>query len=401
MNIVLAVNGKFHHFDLARELYGHGALRAIFTSYPRFKLHDERIPDTLVHSYPYWHAPYMAFRHRHLLGTRLLWQWELSAKLRFDGYVARRLPDCDALVASSGSGLGSGKVAQQRGSRYVCDRGSAHIRVQDRILREEHDRWGVHFDGIDPRIIEREEEEYAQADAITVPSTFAMDSFLEQGVPATKLHKLPYGVDLYRFYPCALPAADRFDVLFIGGVNLQKGVPYLLEAFLQLRHPNKTLTLIGTVSPLFIAHLAKRRLWPDNVRATGHVSQDELKRWVSRSHVLVLPSVQDGFGLVVAQAMACGCPVVATTNTGAPDLFDDGVEGFIVPPRDSTALADRLQRLADDPDRRGGMAELALVRTRHIMGWSAYGRAALAVYRTLMGTPPARYLHRDTVAVSV
>jgi glycosyltransferase involved in cell wall biosynthesis len=94
---------------------------------------------------------------------------------------------------------------------------------------------------------------------------------------------------------------------------------------------------------------------------------------MSESHVLVLPSIEDGFGLVLSQALACGCPIVASTNTGGDDLITDGVEGFIVPARDVAALAARLQQLADDPALRRRMSEAALARVKHLGGWRQYG----------------------------
>jgi glycosyltransferase involved in cell wall biosynthesis len=71
--------------------------------------------------------------------------------------------------------------------------------------------------------------------------------------------------------------------------------------------------------------------------------------------------------------MACGCPVIATPNTGSEDLFTDGKEGFIVPPRDAVVLADRLQQLADDPALQQRMSAAALNRVRHLGGWNDYG----------------------------
>jgi glycosyltransferase involved in cell wall biosynthesis len=88
---------------------------------------------------------------------------------------------------------------------------------------------------------------------------------------------------------------------------------------------------------------------------------------------MVMPSLDEGMALVQGQAMACGCPVIATTNSGAEDLFTDGVEGFIVPVRDANALADRMQRLTDDQALQRRMSEAALQRVRSIGGWSEYG----------------------------
>jgi glycosyltransferase involved in cell wall biosynthesis len=109
---------------------------------------------------------------------------------------------------------------------------------------------------------------------------------------------------------------------------------------------------------------------------------------MSRSHVLALPSVEEGLALVLGQAMACGCPVVATAATGAEDLFTDGIEGFIIPPRDPIALADRLQQLAGDPDLRARMSAAALARVKHLGGWDRYGDQWDSLLHSLTGIPP-------------
>jgi glycosyltransferase involved in cell wall biosynthesis len=82
--------------------------------------------------------------------------------------------------------------------------------------------------------------------------------------------------------------------------------------------------------------------------------------------------------------MACQCPVIATEATGAEDLFTDGVEGFIVPDRDVDALANRLQRVADDPTLQASLAAAALVRVRSLGGWESYGDAWECLLRTLV-----------------
>jgi starch synthase len=108
---------------------------------------------------------------------------------------------------------------------------------------------------------------------------------------------------------------------------------------------------------------------------------------MSQSHVLALPSVEEGLALVQAQAMACGCPVIGTTATGAEDLFTNGREGFIVPERDSLALASRLQQLADDPALRSSMSAAALQRVRALGGWDTYGEQWDALLHSLTGKP--------------
>jgi glycosyltransferase involved in cell wall biosynthesis len=371
LQVVLAVCGAFHHFDLARELHTHDSLKVIYSTFPWARLARERLPRSLVQTFPWIHAPQM------LLGR--YWQFpravdrEISWHLlrTFDAWVARRLPPCDVYVALSSTGLASGRRAQTLGAKYICDRGSSHTRYQDAIMGEEYRRWGLDQALIEPRFIDREEAEYAQADAITVPSEFSRRSFIEMGVPAEKLHKIPYGVQLERFQRVAEPPQDRFEVMFAGQVGLRKGVPYLLEAFAQLRHPHKRLRIVGGMTPEFRPILP--RLPQENVEFLGHLSQDRLIEVMSTSHVLVLPSIEEGLALVQAQAMACGCPLISSTNTGGEDLFTDGVEGFLVPIRSAEAVAGRLQQLADVPDLQQRMSEAALARVFSLGGWHQYG----------------------------
>lgn len=380
MKIVLSTVGKFHAFDLARELYSHGALETIFTGYPRFKLLNEELPQDLIKSFPWIQGTYTAFPWKQFLPNSLIWQLKHLSDTTFSSYVARNIPECDLYVGLSGSAIKAGLKVHQRGARYICDRGSSHIRVQDQLLREEHDSWGMPFPGIDPRTIAREEAEYAEADRITVPSTFAFRSFIEQGVPAEKLRLLTYGVNASRFHPVEVPAHGRFDVLFVGGMSLQKGIQYLIQAYLKVNHPFKSLTFVGTPSQHLVNLFKKRGLWSPNIRVLGHMPQPELKNVMSRSHVLVLPSIQDGFGMVMAQAMACGCPVIASRNTGGEDLFNNGCEGFTVPIRDVDALVESMQYLADNPDERSSMGQRAITQVQKIGGWQSYGEKAMAIY---------------------
>lgn len=384
MKIVLSTIGKFHTFDLARELQSHSALEAIYSGYPLFKLKDEALPDDKIRSFPWIHGPYMAWPGRERMGTRFNRGWEWLDRMVFDRYVARSLPPCEVFVGLSGSGLRTGRIAKQRGARYVCDRGSTHIRVQDALLKEEHRNWGLPFEGIAPSIIDREEQEYAEADCITVPSSFNVRSFVRQGVSPDKVRRLPYGVDLGRFHPAGQPSKNGFDVLYVGALSLRKGIPYLMQAFKRLDHPRKTLTLAGSHTPEFIAWLQGKGLWDERVRLLGHVPQPQLKEIMSASHVMVLPSIEEGLAMVQAQAMACACPVIATAHTGAEDLFTDGVEGFITPVRNAAALADRLQTLADDRALRDRMSAAALLRVQQAGGWRDYGVQALNLYRGLL-----------------
>ncbi len=387
MKIVQSVSGKFHHFHLARQLQRRDMLAAIFSSYPRQKLREEGISAELLKTFPAVHLLSLAnMRHgwKHRKALEQIAHWDRTT---FDRHVARNLPECDVFVGLSGSALVSGRTAKQRGAEYLCDRGSSHIRFADRILREEFQRWGQEFAGIDPRNMASEEQEYEEADLITVPSEFVLRSFIEMGVPAHKMRKVPYGADLSRFSKVADPDPERFDVLFVGQVSFRKGVPYLLEAFEGLRHPRKKLTIVGGILPEMTLFLQGKTL--TDVDFVGPLPNTRLKEVMSHSHVLVLPSLEEGLAMVQGEAMACGCPVIASENTGAEDLFEDGQQGFILPTRDPGSLTEHLEMLTQNPSLRAQMSEKCLQRVAEIGGWDLYGQQYVSVLESLPTRTPA------------
>jgi glycosyltransferase involved in cell wall biosynthesis len=386
MQITQAVFAVYHHFELAHQLHRRNHLRRIYSTWPWARLRREDLPRELVRTFPLLHTLDTLLRGTPLYSPKLSGRFNQWISDSFDAWLCRRIEPCEALIAISGAGLTTGPLVQSRGGKFICDRGSTHQRYQDQVMAEEYRRWGLPYIAPPAHILHREEAIYALADAITVGSNVARRSFLAMGVPAEKVHVIPYGVRLDKFTPTGPPPADSFDVLFAGQISLRKGIPYLLEAFHRLRHPRKRLTLVGSVQDDLRPLLAT--LPTEDVTFTGSIPQPELARLMSRSHALALASVEEGLALVQSQAMACGCPVVATTASGAEDLFTDGVEGFIVPDRDPVALANRLQQLADDPALRQQISAAALARVHHLGGWDRYGGQWDTLLHSLTGIPP-------------
>lgn len=387
MQVSQAVFGVFHHFELAHQLRRHGLLQTVYSTYPWQRLQREGLPHEFVQTFPWIHGGLALLARYGLYPSPWTEQLDWWNALAFDEWITRRLarPPAhpDALIAISGAALKAGQQVQDDGGKYICDRGSTHARYRGRVLEEEFRRWNVPLDTYDLRDTEREERQYAIADCITVPSSFAARSFVEEGVPAEKIRVIPYGVRLDSFRAVAAPPETSFEVLFVGQISLHKGIPYLLDAFGRLRHPRKRLRLVGGLMPDMKPVL--KRLPLAGVQMVGAVPKSALPEYMSSSHVLVLPSIDEGFGMVQGEAMACGCPVIATNTTGAENLFTDGVEGFIVPPRDSAALADHLQQLADDSPLQQQMRATALERVRHLGGWNDYGDRWAALLRELCG----------------
>jgi glycosyltransferase involved in cell wall biosynthesis len=377
MQIVQATFAVFHQFELANQLYRRGHLRKIYSTWPWARVKREGIPHALVGTFPYVQTP-----DYFLTGTAFFANSPFAPMMKrlnaesFDTYTRMVIPECDALVALAGAGLRTGAKVQQRGGKYICDSGSSHHRYQDRILQEEHKRWNFPYRPEAESVIVHDERIYDRADAITVASSFSARSFVEMGFPRENIHTIPYGVRLDSFVRSTPPPdiRERFEVIFAGQVSLRKGIPYLLEAFANVRHPHKRLRIMGAVNPAFKSVLA--RLPQQSVEFLGIMGE---------SHVLLLPSVEDGFGLVMGQAMNCGCPVIASTNTGGEDLFTDGEEGFIVPIRDAAALTDRMQRLIEQPDLQYRMSAAAIERIATLGGWDEYGDRWESLLHTLTG----------------
>ena len=385
MRVVQATFGVFHHFEMAGQFQRRGHLVKVYSTWPWQRVKREGIPREFVGTFPWIQTPdYLLDRYRWYPRSVSGWMKRLNPDV-YDEWLRRVIPPCDAFVALAGAGPKTGALVQSRGGKFVCDRLSTHRKFQEDLLREEYERWGAAFDADLPSNIAREERIYDLADAITVPSTVCKRSFISMGIPAEKVKTIPFGVRLGRFKKTGEPPTDSFEVLFAGQVSLRKGVPYLLEAFAKLRHPKKHLTVVGAMQEHMYALL--ERLPKENVTFLGAIPQSELIDRMSRSHVMMLASVEEGLAFVQAQSMACECPVIATYATGAEDLFTDGIEGFIVNDRDVDALADRLQRIADDPELRARFSAAARLRVESLGGWDEFGRSYDEFLHGLTGIP--------------
>jgi glycosyltransferase involved in cell wall biosynthesis len=386
LKICIGSAGRFHTFDLAREMERWRYLHRLYTGYPPWKV--DGLPNEKVRSFP-WVIGTKALLNK--WGIRLFEEaWNRLAIESFDSWMARRLEFCDVFHCLSSFGLETHLVAKERyGALTVCDRGSSHIVYQDEILAEEYERWGFPYHPIDRKIVERELHEYEFCNLIFVPSTFTYRSFIEKGVPPAKLAKIPYGVDLRLFRQ--FPKEDGiFRVIFVGALSLQKGIPYLLEAVAPLALPKFEVWLIGSSSPEVRPFLTK---YEGRYRYFGVMQRSELAKYYSQASVFVISSVQEGFGLVQAQAMACELPVIASTNTGAEDLFTEGIEGFIVPIRNPEAIREKVLYLYEHPEIRVEMGRAALKRVQSLCGWETYGREVVGHYKQALKAKNVNHAH--------
>lgn len=376
MKVTVSVGGTFHAFRLAEQLQARDMLHRLVTTHR--PLRGERISAERIVANPW---PEIVMRGPRTLGLRWAGGDYLKA-VTFDRWAARHVDGCDVWVGFTGFSLFAQRAAQ-RGARTVLERGSTHILTQQALLVEEYHRWRCPLAPVDPRMVDRQLREYEEAEHISVPSRFAVQSFLDRGVSADRLLRIPYGADTRLFSPGA-PPRRPFRIVTVG-VSLRKGTPYLLEAAAQLgisgdRHgPGMEICLAGAVPPELapiLRHTSAR------VRVLGALSHPDLAALYRSASVFVLPSVEEGMALSVLEALASGLPVVVTPNTGAGDIITHEREGLIVPVGDAAALARALQELYEDETKRSAMAAAAL-ETARAWTWDAYGDRAAAAYARL------------------
>jgi len=379
MNVSVFTIGRFWQFDLGRQLLRLGHRLSLFTSNPRSRVDRELLPYAKTH--PVFRIPF-AVGGKLGLGSHLYWLDEML--LKDLGRWLERSVDLEwteIFHALDGVGPGAGRLVKECGKLWICDRGCSHLLTQRDILLEEYKLWNVPPPKFATDRLERCVAEYEEADAITVPSLFAKRSFLEHGIAPERVFLCPYGVDLSEFRP-GVRKDDIFRVIFVGQITVRKGIGYLLQAVEPLVKKRKCeLWLVGEIDPR-MHHLLHR--YKGVFEYKGVCPRKELWQLYSQASVLVLASVEEGFGLVQAQAMACGVPVIATTNTGAEDLFTDGIEGFMIPIRNPGAIREKLEWMMENREGRDRMAAAALERVKSLGGWDRYGELVDAMYRELV-----------------
>lgn len=369
-------------FDVAKQLQKHDILLRLITSYPKFEVAKYGIKKNKVRSVVVKEILERGWRKLpNFLKDAYNPQYFIHEV--FDVLASKKLVDADIVQGGASFCLRTLRRAKERGAVTIVDRGNSHIKYQNRILKEEYERFSVKvlpFQLPHPKIMEKEAQEYAEADYIAIPSLFVKRSFIEEGVPESKLILNQYGVDLSMFKPA--PKNDNvFRIIFGGGLSLRKGTHYLLQAFSELNLRNSELLLIGTINDEIKPFLVK---YPKNVKQMSYRPLGELYKTYAQGSVFCLPSLEEGGGMVQHQAMACGLPVIGTTNSGAEDIVRDGKDGFIVPIRDTEALKEKILYLYENLEICKAMGKSALERMKGGFTWDDYGYRMVENYHKII-----------------
>lgn len=354
--LLFAATNPCHLWDQALGLAELGLPVVYFSGYsPRRLLRHtvQALPPVLtLHAYV---APtYLCYGITRLTGrgnalARRLYRWQ---DVIFDRALARfvassRHAPIHAAVAIPGQCLRTFQAAGRQGMRTVLNHASGPDEIQQTRIRLAYEALGLAAPTATPihRAL-RLESERNLATRHCVASPIVKDQLISVGIARDSIDVAPYGVDTQKFVKNlnSRSAHAPFTVIFAGQKDFRKGLPWLLKNWKQAP-ANWHLHLYGPSSAAFRSWLSRHPL-PNGVWNHPPLPQDELAHVLGQADALVLPSAEEAFGLVVAQALQCGTPCVVSEHVGAKILIQHTEEGAIVPLGDVAALFTSLGRLA-------------------------------------------------------
>ena len=329
--------------------FGPPTPRAVRDALPRIEWHES--PPAL----PAWVSRWTWLRwwvgQRTMVDSMLLGRWAA-------GEIARLRPDRCYLFAEVA--LETLRWARAAKVPTVVDNPTGDVRhYREAKVREVaqwvHGRFRAHPS---PAMVRRTVKEYDLADVVRVASTFSRTSMLERGVPPEKVAVVSYPLDFTRFVPPSSPRSTEgpMRVCSVAAIAPAKGFQYLLEAVRSAGADRIAVDLVGGTDTRGTRQLLTR-LGEGLMIRTG--PRDSVATAYHDAELFVLPTLHDGWGFVVAEAMACGLPVVVTDTCGALDLVEPGQTGWIVPAGDANALAAVLREASGDRARLAAMGAAA------------------------------------------
>lgn len=294
-------------------------------------------------------------------------------RIIYDYFVSWKLKKCDFLIGGNGSTVEASKVAKRKYAAItICDQGSSHILAQN-AARE------LYTDSRPPLLnTDYMLRHYEVVDFLMAPCQYVITTDLDHGIDKAALLYNPLGVNLSIFRPTVKPVSDSYDVIMVGSWWKHKGCDLLAEACLEklgysLLHVGSVVDCPLPNNPLF--------------KHIDFVPEFELPVYYAQAKVFAMPSLDEGFGLVLSQAVACGLPIVGSSRTGAPDLANllGNPEGCITINEplstDNIALAIKqalayANSLPDGP-------RVQYQKEIHKLSWESYGNRYYGILKEL------------------
>lgn len=298
MKIVIASLGRAHLLDSARELEALGHDVTFFSITPAYRYKKYGLKHGGKSLFFYAFVFFFIKKYYKKEWTHRFYRFIM------DELVSVLMPKCDVFICQSPNYVKSMNKAKKKFNAItILDRGSTHIKSFDKIAMLYGDMCGH-------SLYEkaRDENQYFDADYITVASDFVLRTFKENAFDCSKIFVNPYGVKIEKFFPTDIE--KKYDCIFVGQWCRLKGCELLIELFSKSK---LNFIHIGAIGDLDFPNM-------NNMKHIAPIPEIELPKYYNMSKVFVFPSFNDGYGLVLNQAAACGLPIVCSKNCGGESL---------------------------------------------------------------------------------
>lgn len=355
-NIALASMNRSHLFMLAQEMDKHNKLKKFYIGYPNlfrktlFKSNNN-IKVNHIYQSLFKLRKFLFLEDKNNISEIIAWK---VAK-NFDFWLTKELKkdNIKILISESTYSKNAGQYVKSNSGKYIVERPCSHVLWQEKVLRENADKFGQMIRLPTKESIETDLESYHNADKIIVPSKFVKNTFKDYGI-TDKVKICPYSRGLL--------GGDRIDceiiekikkrnflkknlnILFVGSASLRKGVHILMQACLKLDLPYKV-KFVGSLTDFAKELMSIETSF--NFEYVGGLKGYALAEQYLSADLLVLPSIEEGYGMVIPEAMSYGTIPIVSSNVGASDLIQDNFNGMIFKSNNPLELTEKLTKFAE------------------------------------------------------
>lgn len=377
MKIDIAVCGRFHYHNFIKYLDEQKVLNRLYTSYKinySFNIINGK------------HINYPIKEYLMYFNIRVLKKWRFEKNLLllhklWEQQVALNKSSADILhVMIHGNSEKIINKYNKNSKLVIGEVVNAHPLLQTALINRELNKYdcsdALYIEQFSNEKIMREVE---LCDYILSPSKFVTDSFINHGVSVDKIVTIPYGVSYdHEFKYVKHIPSDSINIICVAQITFRKGQIYLIDAISRILSKfskvNIKLTLVGSFDPIYKKCIDDLEL-ADKFIHIEHIPHTNITNYMSYHDLLVLPSIEDGFGLVISEALSVGVPVISTKNAGASELIIDGKNGFVVDACDSDALADTIMKC---------LGNTFIIDSKDIPSWVDYANNMMDLYRRVL-----------------
>jgi glycosyltransferase involved in cell wall biosynthesis len=294
-------------------------------------------------------------------------------------FKSKRIKDFNIVEAIAWGAKGPFDFAEKNGALKVIDMPNSYPTIYDGIERREMSLWSKKVKpSVPEHIIEQVVRDIERADIVLCPSKFVYDSMIQNGVPIEKCRINYFGVNTDIFEP-RTKAPDVIRFVCVGSLCLRKGHQYLFRAYeeLKMKYPNVELYCIGPILSDFKLEWKK---WKDLVTHQEYISPAGLSDLYQETTAFIMASVEEGFARAIIEAMAAGLPILATYESGATTLVENGEEGLIFKSRSVVEIYNAMEKLIREPILVEKLGNKAQIKGRVSNSWYDYGTRNIDIF---------------------